>query len=79
MEDEFLASGWHWTFGWVRRPSMDNADGYCYEAPDGDLIYSSRPTHRHAAFLEAWRDADTKEDYVTFSWTPRKAPARFRA
>lgn len=79
MEDDLLAAGWHWTFGWLRRPALDNQDGYCYEAPDGDLIFTAHPTHRDAAFLEAWRDADTDEAYLVFSWVPRHAPLRFRA
>ena len=77
MSDTLLVSGWHWSFGWLRRPSLDNHDGYCYETPDGDLIWSGRETHQHAAFLEAWHDAKTDEDYLTFSWIPRQPPARF--
>ena len=38
----YQSCGPHWTYGWLRRPEMDSHDeGYCYEAPDGLLIYSS--------------------------------------
>ena len=34
-----IRSGWHWTFGYLRRPELDTeAQGYVYEAPDGVLV-----------------------------------------
>jgi len=66
--DEWLAHGWHWSFGWLRRPDMDDEGGYegfCYEAPDGDMIYSQRADHKLICFLEQWRDRETDEVYLT--------------
>lgn len=36
---KIVRCGFHNTFGWLRRPELDNRDGYCYEAPDGDGTY----------------------------------------
>ena len=42
----YQSCGPHWTYGWLRRPELDTHDeGYCYEAPDGLLIYSSQEDH----------------------------------
>jgi hypothetical protein len=48
----YQSCGPHWTYGWLRRPEMDSHDeGYCYEAPDGDLIYSTDPSHEEVMML----------------------------
>ena len=52
--------GPHHTFGWLRRPEKDNRDGYCYEAPDGDLIYA----HAKSMVLYEMVDAETGEHYL---------------
>ena len=42
----YQSCGAHWTYGWLRRPELDNCDeGYCYEAPDGTLVFSSQEDH----------------------------------
>lgn len=71
-EDTLLASGWHHTFGWLRRRELDvrNA-GFAYETPDGTIVVSKERRHRHGMYLDAWRDAATGENYVACSVTPR--------
>ena len=56
--------GFHWTFGWLRRSELDNRDGYCYEAPDGDLIYSNIKWHEDKMLLYELVDADTGDHYL---------------
>lgn len=66
--DEWLAHGWHWSFGWLRRPDMDDYgdfSGFCYESPDGNLMYTRDRDHRLICFLEKWRDRQTGETYFT--------------
>ena len=42
----YQSTGPHWSYGWLRRPELDaETEGYCYEAPDGDLIYSRQEDH----------------------------------
>ena len=68
VHDEWLSHGWHWSYGWLRRIDMDNDGGYrgfCYEAPDGDMIYTQRRDHRLICFFEQWRDRETGEVYLT--------------
>lgn len=66
----FLKSGWHWQFGWLRRPGEDCEHGYCYEAPDGDMIFSGRPDHKKLLFLDCYRDDETDERYLCFNKLP---------
>ena len=48
----YLSTGPHWTYGWLRRPELDTIEeGYCYEAPDGDLIFSTDPNHEEVMVL----------------------------
>jgi hypothetical protein len=56
--------GFHHTFGWLRRSELDNRDGYCYEAPDGDLIYSAMFHHDKGMVLYELIDAETGEHYL---------------
>jgi hypothetical protein len=56
--------GFHHTFGWLRRPELDNRDGYCYEAPDGDLIYRAMFHHDKGMVLYELIDAETGEHYL---------------
>lgn len=45
--------GWHWEYGWLRRPELDASDPvrYAYERPDGAIAYTSLPEHREMAHL----------------------------
>jgi hypothetical protein len=55
----FVGTAPYNSFGWLRRKVMDNKDdGYCYETPDGDLVYSKNPEHKFGARLEIWMDED---------------------
>ncbi len=71
MKDTLLKIVWHWQLGWLRRPEMDNEHGYCYEEPDGDLVYTSHPWHEKNMRLCVWGDPRGGEKYTTIS----KAPA----
>ena len=68
--DELINSGWHHTYGWLRRSEMDENGTYCYEEPDGDLVYSMDPRHKIRAHLNHWRDKKTGEHYLAFSKIP---------
>ena len=37
--DKQISVGWHWTYGWLRRPECDEPFGYAYEEPDGDMVF----------------------------------------
>lgn len=68
VDDEILAMGPHWRFGWLRRWELDtDEDGFCYEHPDGDLIYSAAPEHENMIMLHCCRDLQTGEKYVRFA------------
>ena len=56
--------GFHHTFGGLRRREKDSRDGYCYEAPDGDLIYSAMFHHDKQMLLYELVDAETGEHYL---------------
>lgn len=71
-EDPLVRSGWHNTFGWLRRPELDVANGgYCYEHPDGEIVVSNMRVHRQAMYLNCYHDRDRNELYVTPSVAPR--------
>jgi hypothetical protein len=46
---------------------MDNHYGYCYEEPDGDLIFSNNPAHKNMAIFNCYQDKKTGEKYVSFA------------
>jgi hypothetical protein len=69
--DKYLFSGWHWSFGWLRRPEVDNHNGFCYEAANGDLIFTKARMHRRNLFLDCWIDKNTGERYLAISKIPR--------
>lgn len=70
VKDKIVSGGWHWSFGWLRRPEKDCAYGFCYEEPEGDLIFSNRKDHQHIAFLDKWIDGETGEYYCAFNPEP---------
>lgn len=70
MSDKFLRSGFHWSFGWLRRPELDDDNGYCYEDGDGDLMFTSRKDHKTLCHLDCMEDAKTGEKYLIFSQEP---------
>jgi len=70
--DKLIVSGWHHSFGWLRRPELDEAhEGFCYEEPDGDIVISTDPRHREAMYLDCRWDDDEKETYTSISALPR--------
>lgn len=70
VKDKKVGSGWHWSFGWLRRPEKDCNYGFCYEEPEGDLIFTNREDHKHIAFMDKWQDGETGEYYCAFSPDP---------
>ena len=54
MVDRVICSGFHWTFGWVRRSDLDDLHdkGFAYEEPNGDLVYCKLPRHKHGVYLD---------------------------
>jgi hypothetical protein len=73
-EDEFVSTGWHWQYGWLRRPELDGEEGYCYEDPEGDLVYTQHPRHRKHMRLTCWQDSECGETYLAISHVPCGAP-----
>lgn len=70
--DRHVTSGWHHTFGWLRRPETDGwYAGFAYEMPDGTFVVSKEGRHRHGMYLDVWEDAVTKELYTACSPVPR--------
>lgn len=76
--DRQISNGFHWSFGWQRRFALDTAEGFCYEHPDGSLIFSRDPRHRICAHLTHWHDAETGESYSAFSAHPVATPSAVR-
>lgn len=66
-EDRLISRGFHHQYGWLRRKELDGEEGYCYEQPDGDLVYSSYFCHRNKMVLQCKQDAKTGEKYLCLS------------
>ena len=73
-EDILVSEGWHWSFGWLRRPELDTMepDGefldeqhYCYEMPDGELVFTPFEHHKEKMRLGIYVEADSGERYIT--------------
>jgi hypothetical protein len=64
MKHRVVRCGYHYSFGWLRRPESDGDEGYCYEAPDGDLIYSGVNDHREEMYLYEIIDRQTGDHYL---------------
>ncbi len=61
---DYQSTGPHWTYGWLRRMELDSiAEGFCYEAPNGDLIYSLHEDHSEIMMLFEVID-DNGEPYL---------------
>jgi hydroxyacyl-ACP dehydratase HTD2-like protein with hotdog domain len=71
-EDEVISTGWHWTYGWLRRPELDVAyDGYAYEDGDGDIMIFKDRRYKRGVYLECRLDLHSMERYVCVSSIPR--------
>jgi hypothetical protein len=73
VTDKIINAIWHWQAGWLRRPEMDNEHGYCYEEPDGDLVYTSNPKHKKHLRLCVWLTPEG-EFYLSVSKAPMPNP-----
>jgi hypothetical protein len=78
MSDRVVKHGWHWSFGWLRRPEMDENNMYCYEEPDGYIIFVRKSEHRVQLYLDCRRDEEIGENYTCIASVPRKAAYRRR-
>lgn len=76
MGDEIVSTGWHWSYGWLRRPEEDQPFGFCYEDGDGDLIYTPVPPHRQKVYLACRIDSKTGERYVCLHPAPKSLDAK---
>jgi len=54
--DKRISVGWHWTYGWLRRPECDEFIGYAYEEPDGDLVFIEDVNAKHRVMLQCCED-----------------------
>ena len=69
-QDKWIKSGWHWSFGWLRRQELDDENGYCFEDGDGDLIFTQRRDHHLVCYLDCWEDSVSHERYLTMNPEP---------
>jgi len=74
--DKIVKHGWHWSFGWLRRPEHDQDDMYCYEQPDGDLVLTNHPAHKIAIYLDCRMDEETGDVYTCLARIPKR-PMRY--
>ena len=82
MDHKVICSGFHWTFGWVRRSDLDNlhGTGYAYEEPNGDFVYCKSPRHRYGIYLDQIEN-EAGERKLVASPIPkaiRSVPSRMR-
>lgn len=54
--DKRISVGWHWTYGWLRRPECDEPFGYAYEEPDGDMVFISDVSAKKSVLLQCCED-----------------------
>ena len=78
MTDTLVKHGWHWSFGWLRRPELDQDNMYCYEEPDGDLVFSKRLEHKNQLYLDCRHDEEIGENYTCLAKLPRRTSYRRR-
>ena len=62
----------------MRRPELDQNDMYCYEEPDGDLVFSKRREHQAQLYLDCRRDEELGENYTCLARIPRRTAYRRR-
>ncbi len=66
--DPIINHGWYWSFGWLRRPELDQNSLYCYEEPDGQLWLAVSK----AVYLDSRRCVKTGELYCSPSVIPKR-------
>lgn len=69
MTDKLISIVWHWQVGMLRRPEMDDENGFCYEEADGDLIFTKDPRYGRHMRLSLWQTPEG-ERYTTLSKVP---------
>ena len=70
--DRLRCSGWHYTFGWMRRSDLDDQlCGFCYEDPEGVIIVSPELHHKNGIYLDCCEDVETGELYLCVSKIPK--------
>jgi hypothetical protein len=67
MADRIISTGWHYNYGWLRRPELDNNGWYCYEDGDGDLYLTDYPNFKKRLKLDCRLDSETGEKYLCFT------------
>jgi hypothetical protein len=72
MPDRTINTGWHHTYGWLRRSELDTGGWFCYEDCDGDLYYTDNPAHKIRLRLECRMDEVTGEKYLCFGKSSMK-------
>ena len=64
MADKIISKGWHWEYGWLRRPELDEPGlGFAYEEPDGDIVYVNLKKAKKKAALQC-RETESGERYL---------------
>lgn len=78
MTRKLVSTGWHWQYGWLRRPELDDTivRGFVYERPDGDLVITAQPRHEKAMLLNLWKGDDGALSFAA-SVIPREIPAQY--
>ena len=72
MADRVISTGWHHTYGWLRRKELDVRDWWCYEDGDGDLYYTDYPQFKERLMLDCRLDSETGEKYLCFNKSARR-------
>ena len=55
---QVLKSGWHWSFGMLRRPELDTPTHHAYEEPCGRIMMTLDPDHRDQMHLDLVKAED---------------------
>jgi hypothetical protein len=72
VDDRIISTGWHYSYGWLRRPELDDNVWYCYEDGDGDLYMTDNPYFKKRLKLDCRFDSETGEKYLCFSKSQQK-------
>lgn len=78
MTDKVVRHGWHWSFGWLRRPELDQDNFFAYEMPDGDIVLTRREECKREMYIDGRLDENSGEVYPCISIYPRRAISKNR-
>lgn len=73
---KIVKSGMHYSFGWMRHPEKDEPGSYCYEKPDGSLLYTTRRDHSVFAYVHQCVDEWSGETLFIMDSEPTSKWAR---